>query len=100
MINTIRFPQLSPNFLCSVVAENEFMREITSKNQEHFQMLIGAIASSTGLSGFPIRSDSSRVIGPNDVYVFSNRIGQHISKYQFHVNFYILHLTKCNPIEY
>ena len=65
------------------------MREIIFKSPEHFNMLIGAIASSTGLSGFPSRSDSSRSIaigpfGPKDVYVFKlDGIGQHIMKYQF-----------------
>ena len=60
------------------------MREIIFKSPEHFNMLIGAIASSTGLSGFPSRSDSSRDIGPKDVYVFKlDGIGQNIMKYQF-----------------
>ena len=82
MINTVRFPQLSLAFICGVVAKNEFVKE----SKEILQMLFGAIASSNGLSGFPSRSDSSRVIGPKEVYVFKwNVIGQNIMKY---LNFY------------
>ena len=83
MISTVRFPQLSLAFICGVVAKNEFVKE----SKEILQMLFGAIASSHGLSGFPSRSDSSRAIGPKEVYVFSNGIGQHIMKYQFIVYF-------------
>ena len=62
------------------------MQEIIFKSPEYFNLLIRAIASSTGLSGFPSRSDSSRAIaiGPKDVYVFKlDGIGQNIMKYQF-----------------
>ena len=79
MINTVRFPQLSPNFIFGVVAENEFVKE----SKELLHMLIGSIGSSACLSGFPSRSDSSRAIGP-EVYVFKlYGIGQNIMKYQF-----------------
>ena len=78
MINTVRFPQLSLEFICGVVAKNEFVKE----SNEILQMLFGAIGSSHGFSGFPSRSDSSR--GPKDVYVFKfDGIGQNIMKYQF-----------------
>ena len=86
MINTVRFPQLSLAFICGVVAENEFVKE----SKELLHMLFGAIASSNGLSGFPSRSDSSRAIGPKEVYVFKlDGIGQQISKYQFYRLFFI-----------
>ena len=79
MINSVRFPQLSLEFICGVVARNEFVKE----SNEILQMLFGAIGSSHGFSGFPSRSDSSRVIGP-EVYVFKFiGIGQNIMKYQF-----------------
>ena len=82
MINTVRFPQLSLEFICGVVVENEFVKE----SKELLYMLFGAIGSSHGFSGFPSRSDSSRAIGPKEVYVFNlEGIGQNIMKY---LNFY------------
>ena len=86
MINTVRFPQLSLEFICGVVVENEFVKE----SKELLYMLFGAIGSSHGFSGFPSRSDSSR--GPKDVYVFKlEGIRQNIlMKYQiFIVHFYL-----------
>ena len=83
MINTVRFPQLSQEFICGVVVENEFVKE----SKELLYMLFGAIGSLRGLSGFPSRSASLRVIGP-EVYVFKlDGIGQNIMKYRLFLSF-------------
>ena len=82
VFNTIRFPQMSANFLCGVAAKNEFVKEST----ELLQMLIDSIASSIGLNGFLSRSDSSRANRMTDVYFFElEGHGEHIAKYHFYL---------------